>query len=319
MAQSNSYLAYFKLACLDSSPTYDPTFHPTAVPSSVQTADPTSALTSSPSSRPADIPRTRGPTPSLTPTVVPTMSDGSPTPQPTSGTPTIAPTLTPTSGTVTSVVVPVVQALVGITQSAFESSLVALQAFENTVESSLGSMQGAHPDAFITGYIPMYRLHPLTSMTILDVVDPTGVKVKFDILFVFVSRKTENSIAELTTSINATLIAAARSVSGGTSPFSMMLTTQFLNITDAKGSMETNPFSGVTTPAPIVSAAVVTETTQVLPVTAESKSSKSNQVIIGAAVGVGCFFLLATAAAVYVRYKYMGRQKSDVSTFPTDI
>ena len=58
MAQSNSYLASFKLACLDPSPTYDPTFHPTAAPSLVQPADPTSALTSSPSTRPTDIPRT---------------------------------------------------------------------------------------------------------------------------------------------------------------------------------------------------------------------------------------------------------------------
>jgi hypothetical protein len=201
----------------------------------------------------------------------------------------------------------------------FERSLFVRQAFENAVESSLGSMQGAYPDALITGYIPTYRPQPLSSMSILDVVDSTGVKVKFNILFEFASSKTENSIVDLTTSVNTTLSAAARSGSGGASPFSKMLSTQFLNITDAAGSIEANPFSGVTTSAPTVSAAVVTETTQVPPVTADPNSRKSNKTIIGASVGVGCFALLASAAAVYIRYRYMCRDKGCVSTSPTSV
>jgi hypothetical protein len=267
--------------------------------------------------------------PSVPPTVVPTISAGSPTPEPTSGTPTEAPTLSPIGGVVTSVVIPVVQALAGVTQATFEGSLFARQAFEETVKSSLGNMQGVSPEALITGYIPTYHTEgiveaPIYSRSILDVIDPTGVNVKYNIFFVFASSKTEKSIAALTTSVNATLSAAARSGSGEASPFSMMLSTQFLNITDAAGSIEINPFSGVTASAPTVSAAVVTETTQApvstptpAPVTAESYSPKSNKVIIGAAVGVGCFVLLATAAIVYIRHRHVGRHKSYEPTYPS--
>jgi hypothetical protein len=434
VAQSNSYLAYFKLACLDPSPLYAPTFHPTAVQTSVRPASPTAQPTGqptkqptfqlsghpsghpsgqptgqpskSPSSQPGqssghptaqptpqtlspitDIPRTHSPTtastisdrpsitptvvptisavsptpeprsgmpitaptlspttgiprthspttaptisdrPSITPTVVPTVSAVSPTPEPRSGMPITAPTLSPTNGIVTLVLIRVAQALAGVTQAALEGSLFARQTFEETVKSSLGNMQGVYPLALVTGYIPTYHPQGIVELSILDVADPTGVKVKYEILFVFASGKSESSIAALTTSVNATLSAAARSGSGEASPFSKMLSTQFLNITAAAGYIETNPFSGVTTLPPAVSAAMVTETTQtpvsiptLAPVTAESYSPKSNTVIIGAAVGVGCFLLLATAAVAYIRFKYIRASfRSCVATGPAEI
>ena len=130
----------------------------------------------------------------------------------------------------------------------------------------------------------------------------------YDILFTFTSAKSEDSTAMLMASVNATLTAAVSSVDGGASPFSAMLTLQFLNVSSAAGSIDANVFSGVTTPAPTVLAAVVTATTQA-PISAPtaapttepvqlSASSQSSQLVIGLAVGLSAVFLMITSVII---------------------
>ena len=139
----------------------------------------------------------------------------------------------------------------------------------------------------------------------------------YNILFTFTSLKTEDSTATLMATVNATLTAAVSSVGGGASAFSVMLTLQFLNVTDAAGSIVANIFSGVTTPAPTVSRAVVTATTQapvsaptLAPVTAALYSiqsekasglSQTSQIIIGVVVGVGSALSIVVGAVCYSR------------------
>jgi hypothetical protein len=211
--------------------------------------------------------------------------------------------------------VPVEQCLVGVTQGAFESSHYVRQAFINTVVSFYPSMQGTSPIVSIVGYIPTYRREfveaALSSVSLRDVPDPTGVKVKYNILFEFAYGKAEYSNATLIASINTTLTVAARSVSGGASPFSTMLITQFLNITGVAGSIETNPFSGVTTAAVTVSPAVVTEITQapvisptLAPENVASNLMKKNQIIILAAVSVGSLMIMATSVVIYILIRH---------------
>ena len=228
--------------------------------------------------------------------------------------------MAPTNSIVTSVVVPVVQALVGVTQATFESSLYVSQAFVSAVKSSLGSVQGASPTVSITGYTPIYTPRsliaaPPSSVSMRDVLAPTGVKVSYNVLLVYTSVKSADSIVALTNSVNATLNAAVKSASGGASPFSTMLTMRFLNITNDAGYIETSPFYGITTPAPTVLAAVVTETVQtpvsvptIAPVTAASTMTKSNSIIVGAVVGVGSFVLMATAVVVYMRSRRVDKR-----------
>ena len=221
------------------------------------------------------------------------------------------------------VVVPVVQDLVGVSQAAFESSPYAQTAFKYTVIFTLGIIQGASPNVTITGYIPTYTRRalaeaPRSVMFLRDVSDPTGVKVKYNILFTFTTAKADDSTAMLMASVNTTLTAAVGSVSGEASSFSKMLTMQFLNVSSAAGSIDANVFSGVTTTVPTVSAAVVTATTQapvtaptqaptLIPVTAATDSKASNlsrtsQIIIGSVVGGG-LFIIVTATAAYMRLR----------------
>ena len=237
-----------------------------------------------------------------------------------------------------------VQALVGVTKDMFEGSRFARMAFRNTVANSLGRLRGAAPNVTITGYIPTFtrrrlddsRSVPLSSssprvipsgtlsdMTAEDIslhdVAATGVQVLYNVVLVFSSTIASNSSASLMSSVNSSLSAAVSSSGGGASSFSTMLTTQFLNITDAEGSIDSNIFAGVTTPAPTVLAAVVTATTQapvmaptITPTITPTDSptllsgsiaaalSQTNKVIIGVVVGVGGF-LIVTATVTYSR------------------
>ena len=131
----------------------------------------------------------------------------------------------------------------------------------------------------------------------------------YDIHFIITSAVTAGSTATLMASVNSTLTAAVSSGGGRPSAFSTMLTLQFMNVTDAAGSIDANVFSGVTTPLPTVSTAVVTVTTQapvsaptLAPVAAASGLSKTSQIIIGAVVGTGSFIIIIAVGA-YMRYR----------------